>query len=146
MLNGGIIPSGYSDYYNTEAETITISEGGNSCGYVNYMTVKFWCGGHCYSLKVKGLMDKMFLYQLLKFNEKAIMALRVGSGLPNVQGKALSDFSLKYPLSIEEQRAISEILNKADQEILSLESQRDKYILIKQGMMHELLTGKTRLI
>ena len=146
MLNGGITPSGYSEFFNTEAETITISEGGNSCGYVNYMTERFWCGGHCYSLKVNGLVDKLFLYQLLKFNEKAIMALRVGSGLPNVQGKALYDFSLKYPISIEEQRAISEILNKADQEILAVESQRDKYILIKQGMMQELLTGKTRLI
>lgn len=145
MLNGGITPSGYSEYYNTEAETITISEGGNSCGYVNYMTEKFWCGGHCYSLKVHSSVDKLFLYQLLKFNEKAIMALRVGSGLPNVQGKVLSKFPLKYPASIKEQRAISEILNKADQEIMALESQRDKYALIKQGMMQELLTGKTRL-
>lgn len=145
MLNGGITPSGYSEYYNTEAETITISEGGNSCGYVNYMTEKFWCGGHCYSLKVHSSVDKLFLYQLLKFNEKAIMALRVGSGLPNVQGKVLSKFPLKYPASIKEQRAISEILNKADQEIMALESQRDKYSLIKQGMMQELLTGKTRL-
>lgn len=146
MLNGGITPSGYSEYYNTEAETITISEGGNSCGYVNYMTERFWCGGHCYSLKVHSSVDKLFLYQLLKFNEKAIMAIRVGSGLPNVQGKALSEFPLKYPVSIKNQRAISEILNKADQEILALESQRDKYALIKQGMMQELLTGKTRLI
>lgn len=146
MLNGGITPSGYSEYYNTEPETITISEGGNSCGYVNYMTERFWCGGHCYSLKVHSSVDKLFLYQLLKFNEKAIMAIRVGSGLPNVQGKALSEFPLKYPVSIKNQRAISEILNKADQEILALESQRDKYALIKQGMMQELLTGKTRLI
>ncbi len=33
-LNGGIEPSGRTDDWNTEAETITISEGGNSCGYV----------------------------------------------------------------------------------------------------------------
>jgi len=34
-LNGGINPSGYTDKFNSEANTITISEGGNSCGYVN---------------------------------------------------------------------------------------------------------------
>ena len=34
-INGGINPSGYTDEWNTVADTITISEGGNSCGYVN---------------------------------------------------------------------------------------------------------------
>ena len=145
MLNGGITPSGYSEFFNAEADTITISEGGNSCGYVNYMTEKFWCGGHCYSLKVKSV-DKLFLYQLLKFNEKDIMALRVGSGLPNVQSKSLIDFRLYFSEDEREQKSISNILKKADDEIASLESQRDKYTLIKQGMMQELLTGKTRLI
>ena len=145
MLNGGITPSGYSEFYNTGADTITISEGGNSCGFVNYMTEKFWCGGHCYSLKVKSV-DKLFLYQLLKFNEKDIMALRVGSGLPNVQSKSLVDFRLLYSEDRQEQKSISIILKKADDEIASLESQREKYTLIKQGMMQELLTGKTRLI
>lgn len=145
MLNGGITPSGYSELFNTEADTITISEGGNSCGYVNYMTEKFWCGGHCYSLRVKSV-DKLFLYQLLKFNEKDIMALRVGSGLPNVQSKSLLDFRLFYSEDEQEQKSISIILKKADDEIAGLESQRDKYTLIKQGMMQELLTGKTRLI
>ena len=36
VMNGGIMPSGYYDDYNTEAGTISISEGGNSCGYVQY--------------------------------------------------------------------------------------------------------------
>ena len=36
VMNGGITPSGYYDLYNTEANTISISEGGNSCGYVQY--------------------------------------------------------------------------------------------------------------
>lgn len=34
VMNGGIMPSGYYDDYNTKAGTISISEGGNSCGYV----------------------------------------------------------------------------------------------------------------
>ena len=48
-LNGGIGPSGNTDKWNTPENTITISEGGNSCGYVNLMTQKFWAGGHCYT-------------------------------------------------------------------------------------------------
>ena len=42
VMNGGITPSGYYDLYNTEANTISISEGGNSCGYVQYNYTPFW--------------------------------------------------------------------------------------------------------
>ena len=45
VMNGGITPSGYYDLYNTEANTISISEGGNSCGYVQYNYTPFWSGG-----------------------------------------------------------------------------------------------------
>ena len=51
-LNGGIAPSGYIDDYNTSEETISISEGGNSCGFVSYNLQKFWSGGHCYSKEI----------------------------------------------------------------------------------------------
>ena len=57
-INGGVDPSGYSNHWNDGENSITISEGGNSCGYVNYITQKFWLGGHCYSLKPKGNIDK----------------------------------------------------------------------------------------
>ena len=43
VLNGGISYSGYTDSYNCEANTIAISEGGNSCGFVNLIREKFWC-------------------------------------------------------------------------------------------------------
>ena len=49
-LNGGINPSGKWSNFNVSGDTITISEGGNSCGYVNYMPNPFWCGAHCYYL------------------------------------------------------------------------------------------------
>jgi len=45
-----------------------------------------------------------------------------------------------------EQTAIATILSDMDTEIESLEQKRYKYILLKQGMMQELLTGKTRLV
>ena len=65
-LNGGINPSGYTNNYNTSEDTIAISEGGNSCGYVNFMTTKFWCGGHCYSLlNIKDSTNIKFLCPIL---------------------------------------------------------------------------------
>ena len=65
VLNGGISPSGYINTYNTSENTISISEGGNSCGYVKFNIEKFWSGGHNYTLnelKTKTL----FLYSFLK--------------------------------------------------------------------------------
>jgi type I restriction enzyme S subunit len=48
--------------------------------------------------------------------------------------------------SLPEQEAIAQILSDMDAEIEALEQKRDKYKAIKQGMMQELLTGKTRLV
>jgi type I restriction enzyme S subunit len=54
--------------------------------------------------------------------------------------------SLLIPLpTIEEQKKIVEVLSSADNDLISLVSLQAKYRLIKQGMMQELLTGKTRL-
>ena len=41
VLNGGKEPSGYTNEWNVKENTITISEGGNSCGYVSLNTKKF---------------------------------------------------------------------------------------------------------
>lgn len=144
--NGGIEPSGYTDKWNMVENTITISEGGNSCGFVNYCKTKFWLGGHCYALKIINTdLDKGFLYQFLKFKEKSIMVLRIGSGLPNIQKKSLNELELFIPKDKKEQSAIATILSDMDAEIGSLEQKRDKHIMLKQGMMQELLTGKIRI-
>ena len=45
-----------------------------------------------------------------------------------------------------EQTAIAEVLSDMDAELAALEQKRDKTRLLKQGMMQELLTGRTRLI
>ena len=147
MLNGGSSISGYYTKYNAPANSITISEGGNSCGFINYMKVAFWAGGHCYIVRPIIDIDRDFLYYILKKRESDIMKLRVGSGLPNIQRKSLlKEISLSLPPTIEEQQAIASILSSMDTEIASLEQKRDKYIAIKQGMMQQLLTGKIRLV
>ena len=121
VLNGGITPSGYTNKYNTEANTISISEGGNSCGYVNFNNEKFWSGGHNYTLqKVK--INNYYLYSFLKNNEASIMSKRVGSGLPNIQKKSLTDFLITYPSLKEEQQKIASYFYNLDKQI-SLQTQ-----------------------
>ena len=109
VMNGGIMPSGYYDHYNTEADTISISEGGNSCGYVQYNISKFWSGGHCYTLRIKPtvLISTLFLFHFLKWKEADIMALRIGSGLPNIQKKDLSKVCIIVPTLDKQQQLIT---------------------------------------
>ncbi|NLI08079.1 MAG: restriction endonuclease subunit S [Thermotogaceae bacterium] len=143
VMNGGIQPSGYSDKWNQNPNTIIISEGGNSCGYVNFIKTRFWQGGHCYSVDAK--IHKHFLFHLLKFHEKEIMALRVGSGLPNIQRNRLIEFSLRIP-DKENQHKIATVLDEISEEIIAMEHKLLKYSMIKHGMMQALLTGKIRLV
>lgn len=109
VMNGGIMPSGYYDDYNTEAGTISISEGGNSCGYVQYNKSKFWSGGHCYTLHIKpaARISTLFLFHCLKWKEEDIMALRIGSGLPNIQKKDLSKVRIIVPTFDKQQQLIA---------------------------------------
>jgi type I restriction enzyme S subunit len=143
VINGGITPSGYLDTYNTKANTITISEGGNSCGYVNFMTTPFWSGGHCYTIDAKDGINNLFIYQLLKNNEKYIMSLRVGSGLPNIQIKDLGNIKFMIP-TYQEQTAIAEVLTAADREIELAKEKLERLRRQKRGLMQQLLTGKKR--
>ncbi|WP_138432394.1 restriction endonuclease subunit S [Winogradskyella algicola] len=147
VINGGVEPSGYCEKWNRRENTITISEGGNSCGYVNLLKTKFWSGGHCYTLQLKTPeVNQQYLYLFLKYMENSIMSLRVGSGLPNIQKGRLVLFHCSYPIDVKEQKAIAEILSDMDTEIELLEIKKAKYQTLKQGMMQELLTGKTRLV
>ena len=54
--------------------------------------------------------------------------------------------TVRFPPTIEEQRAIAAVLSDMDAEITALEKRRNKTIAIKQGMMQQLLTGRVRLV
>lgn len=144
VYNGGMTESGFTNEYNNDAYTIIISEGGNSCGFVNFIKTKFWAGGHCYTVICHDCVNKSFLYQLLKYNENKLMNLRVGSGLPNIQQKALNKFSLLLPDDFTEQKAIADVLSKADSEIDLLNQRLDVLKEQKRGLMQKLLTGEIR--
>ena len=129
VMNGGTLPSGWLNKYNTEANTISISEGGNSCGYVQYNTSPFWSGGHCYSLKILHPQETsdLYLYHFLKWQEENIMALRIGSGLPNIQKKDLLRFPIILP-TITQQNKIVSILSVIEEKV-SREISITKYFI-----------------
>ena len=135
MMNGGTSPSGYLNIYNKEANMISISEGGNSCGYVQFNNDKFWSGGHCYTIEnIKPTINNKFLYYYLKYNESKIMNLRIGTGLPNIQKKDLEQFKVAIP-NFKIQIQITHILNcietklNIEKELLTLYQLQKSYLL-----------------
>lgn len=64
---------------------------------------------------------------------------------PKLMNDVMKNIEIALP-SIEEQKAIAQILSDMNAEIEALEEKLEKYKTIKQGMMQELLTGRIRLI
>ena len=136
MMNGGASPSGYLDSYNVSENTISISEGGNSCRYVQFNSSPFWSGGHCYTIKNVNseLIENKYLYHYLKYKEKEIMNLRIGTGLPNIQKKDLENFTILVPSLLIQRKnlALFEMLDEKisilNEELANLQKQK-KYLL-----------------
>jgi type I restriction enzyme, S subunit len=144
-LNGGIKPSGRTTEWNCEADTVTVSEGGNSCGFVSYNRERFWCGGHCYALKKLAKdIDAHYLFHYLKGKQARVMALRVGSGLPNIQKSDIEAFPVALP-ELATQTAIACYLNTLREEIDLLGQSIVALKTQKRGLMQKLLTGQWRL-
>ncbi|GAA8173838.1 restriction endonuclease subunit S [Helicobacter pylori] len=144
VINGGIDFLGYTNKFNVSKNTIAISEGG-TCGYVRFMTSNFWSGGHNYSLqKISNKVNNLCLYHILKSYEKDIMKLGVGSGLKNIQLKALKVFEIPLP-PLNEQNAIANILSTLDRYLYALDALILKKEGVKKALSFELLSQRKRL-
>src|SRR5262249_13924030 len=71
--------------------------------------------------------------------------ITTGQAYPQISLVQVRDTALPMPPA-REQAAIAEVLTDMDAELWALEQRREKTRVLKQAMMQELLTGKTRLV
>jgi len=91
-------------------------------------------------------LDVLFAYYAL---QKPLAELQNGTGATTVKHLSHGDIKkliVLMPPTKEEQSAIAEMLSDVDLEIEQLQLSLVKYMLVKQGMMSELLTGRIRLV
>jgi Restriction endonuclease S subunits len=91
--------------------------------------------------------DILFVHDYINsvyFRKKAIEA-STGSTRQRIGLEDLKKLPIVAP-PLPEQQAIATILSDMDVEISALEQKRKKTHMLKQGMMQELLTGRTRLL
>lgn len=110
--------------------------------------VPFISGLHTIVAKSKA-NDLAHAYKHYCFQTPAIrqqfMFYAVGTKVSGISKTNIAKLTLPIP-SIPEQIAIADVLSSMDVELANLEARRDKTRNIKQAMMQELLTGKTRLV
>lgn len=75
----------------------------------------------------------------------ALMRIATGISVYGISKGNIKDISILLP-PVSEQQAIAKIISDMDAEITTLERKREKTRALKQGMMQELLTGRTRLV
>lgn len=110
VVNGGVEYSGYTEKFNSSANSITISQGGASAGYTQWIDRDFWAGAHCYVVVPYDNIKKRYLFHVLKENESKMMESKQGAGIPGLNRKAV--YSLEIPLPpLAVQEKIVEILD-----------------------------------
>lgn len=90
-------------------------------------------------------MDSLFLAYYLRSSREMMKSLAQGSTRYNLSKMALLKSLLLLP-RVPEQKAIAAVLSDMDAELATLEQRLAKTRALKQGMMQELLTGRTRLL
>ena len=87
-----------------------------------------------------------FLYYLLGTQKQGFISLCGGSTFLEIGKTQLVAYQVRLPATKAEQTAIAAVLTEMDGELAVLTQRREKTRALKQAMMQELLTGKTRLI
>lgn len=115
--------------------------------------------GRCSALNVKNVLlgGDIIILELTKdcpayisyvvnLNKQQIIDRVTGTTVKHINSNLLGEIKINISTDIKEQQAIATILSDMDKEIADLETQRDKYRLLKSGMMQKLLTGQIRLV
>ena len=118
--NGGKTYSGRTDSYNVTENTIIISQGGASAGFVNFVTTKFWANAHCYYLLPDiTRVNNRYLYHFLKMKQSYLMDFQHGAGIPALKSDKITKMPLPLPpLKIQEE--IVQILDKFTEYVTEL--------------------------
>jgi type I restriction enzyme S subunit len=134
----------FSDNYSFDTEAILVA-GNGDVGNLHYYNGRFEAYQRTYVItNFKQTVN--YIWQNLNYSLANFLGIgKIGSSIPYIKMENLTHYLLPFP-SLAEQTAIAAVLSDMDAELAALEAQLHKTRAIKQGMMQELLTGKTRLI
>jgi type I restriction enzyme S subunit len=88
-----------------------------------------------------------FLFLLLRQDSfvNEVLDNCTGTSYPAINPSKLADIKIYVPVDVYEQEAIAQVVTAMDREIGDLETEKAKFVQIREGVMNELLTGRVRL-
>jgi type I restriction enzyme S subunit len=119
------------------------------CAVLNEDVPNLFLNSFCFGFRFRdgAETDGLFMAYHLRSKEgrELMKSLAQGSTRYNLSKAALLKSPLRLP-TLPEQTAIAVVLSDMDAELAALEQRREKTRALKQAMMQELLTGRTRLV
>jgi type I restriction enzyme S subunit len=141
LATSGIV--GKSKQYLYDRPSVLIGRKG-TIDAPQYMETPFWTIDTLFYTEIFDDTDAKFIFYRFKLIDW--YSYNEASGVPSLNARTIENIELFVPPTKMEQVSISALLSEMDREISAHESKLSKYRTIKQGMMQELLTGKTRLV
>lgn len=135
--------------YSFDGEAILTSGDGVGVGKIfHYVNEKFDYHQRVYNIHNyrDDILGKYLFYQFSSRFYERVMTMTAKSSVDSVRREMIADMEIPLPPSREEQISIVKVLDAINDELEILGRKRKKYQSIKQGMLQELLTGKTRLV
>lgn len=145
VIAGGKKPAYFHNKPNRLGKTITVSASGASAGYVAFHRSPIFASD-CSTISEAKTYCIEFVFFAMQLKQEEIYNAQTGGAQPHIQPKDLAPLMVPFPTNLREQDAIATVLCDMDDELISLESRLAKTRELKQGMMQELLTGRTRLV
>jgi len=136
------------DTFSHDCEAILVPGDGKIGSIFHYINGRFDIHQRVYSITRfdSNIFGKYILYFMSKFFGPYALENTVKATVDSLRLPTFQNFVIRFPPTLGEQEAISEVLSDMDAEITVLEERLEKAKAIKQGMMQQLLTGKIRLV
>jgi type I restriction enzyme S subunit len=134
--------------YSHECEAILVPGEGRIGDIFHYISGRFDVHQRVYAITkfVPGVSGRFIHFYLAKNFGAWAMQNTVKATVDSLRLPTFLTFEMHLPPTKAEQTAIAEVLTEMDGELAVLEQQREKTRALKQAMMQELLTGRTRLV
>jgi type I restriction enzyme, S subunit len=141
---GGNGLRGFTSRFTHEGRYALIGRQGALCGNVFGVDGQFFASEHAIVVTASERTDIGWLTYVL--GSMNLNQYSESSAQPGLSVSKISTLDIAVPPTKDEQTAIAGALSDMDAELSALGARRDKTRALKQGMMQELLTGKTRLV
>lgn len=124
------------------AGTVIVSRDGSRLGKSGILGVDMAISQHFIAWTCGPSLDNVFLFWTLQYRKRELENVATGSTIPTIGLQFFKRLRVGLPRDIQEQEAVGQILLSTHADFICHDLNREKLVLLKSGLMHDLLTGR----